>query len=78
MEIFCQYRSHQYVISNFSIYRWTVSTNTNSPNIYMGRVGVTIDCTGPYRATPDPHQTAPGRKWPIISLRRRIKRRKTS
>jgi len=24
MEIFCQYRSHQYVISNFSIYRWTI------------------------------------------------------
>jgi len=53
--------------------------------------GVTIHRTGPHRPTPDrtgshrthtrPHRATgpvPGRKWLIISLWRRMKRRKTS
>jgi len=40
--------------------------------------GVTIHRTGPHRATPDRTGSVPDRKWLIISLPRRIERRKTS
>jgi len=44
-----------------SLVKKSVETGSSPPNDVRVS-GVTIHRTGPHRATPDPHRTAPGRK----------------